>query len=314
MRYKILNTIGDSFSKEAKKILGIFGDVDYFLLTQEELKEKIPDYDLLLVGLGLNITKEVIDKGKNLKIIATATTGLDHIDIDYAKKHGIKIVSLRGENDFLDTITGTAELAFGLMIDLLRFIPHAFEDVKSYHWNRDAFRGKVLRGKTFGILGLGRLGRMMAKYAKAFEMRVIYFDPNSNNEKYEKVDFETLIRESDILSIHVHLSDETENIINAEVFDKMKDSAMLINTSRGKIVNEDDLLRFLNSQKIGGYATDVLSGELNFDKNFSNHPLVEYAKNNKNLIIVPHIGGMTNESREMTDIFIAEKIKKVIDK
>jgi len=153
----------------------------------------------------------------------------------------------------------------------------------------------------------------MGIYGKAFGMKIIYFDPHIDNKEYEKTDFDNLLKQSDIISIHVHLNNETENLFNSEVFSKMKNSAFLINTSRGKIVNEEDLLEALKNKKIAGYGADVLADELEFEKNFSNHSLVEYSKNNRNVIIVPHIGGMTYESRELTDIFIAEKLKSYIE-
>jgi D-3-phosphoglycerate dehydrogenase len=315
---KILNTIPD-FSKKAGEILSQIGEVDYLRLTQQELEEKIGQYQILVVGLGLNINRQVLDRADNLKIIATATTGLDHIDLGYAKSKGIEVLSLRGENDFLDTITGTAELAFGLMLDLMRNISASYESVKEYEWDREKFRGYSVAEKTLGIVGLGRLGKIMARYGNVFGMKVIVYDPNLNDEKFEKlncrkVNFETLVEESDAISIHVHLNQETENMFSKDIFEKMKPAAYLINTSRGKIVNEIDLLEALKNKKIAGYAADVLADELNFEHEFSNNPLVEYAKHNSNLIIVPHIGGMTHESREATDIFIAEKITKHLKK
>lgn len=317
MQHKILCTIGKKYTKEAKKILETMGEIDCYGLAHGELVKKISSYSILLVGLGLKVDKQVINNAENLKIIATATTGLDHIDINYAKSKGIEIISLRGENEFLNTITGTAELAFGLIIDLLRLIHSAFESVKNYQWDRESYRGHSLCGKTLGIVGLGRIGKMMAIYGNAFGMKVIACDPHQDIKIFKdlnckKVDFDDLLKNSDIISIHVHLNNKTKNMFNSEIFEKMKNLAILINTSRGKIVNEDDLLYALENKKIAGYATDVLSGELDFDQDFNNHPLVEYARENNNLIIVPHIGGMTYESREATDIFIADKIKKFL--
>lgn len=311
MLYKILNTIGSQYSSEARPILAKLGQVDYFDLNQKQLLEKIGDYEVLLVGLGLNIDKAVIDRAANLKIIATATTGLDHIDVAYVESHGIKILSLRGETEFLDAITGTAELAWGLMIDLLRLTHQAAQDVKNYHWDRERFRGHNLYGQTLGIVGLGRLGRWMARYGQAFGMKVLACDPHvKQSDLAQMVSFEELIKQSDIVSIHVHLSPETTNMFHDKVFSQMKPTAYLINTARGQIVNEVDLLKALTDKTIAGYATDVLADELGFAEKFKKHPLIEYAKKHDNLLIVPHIGGMTHESRQATDIFIAEKIVK----
>ena len=189
-------------------------------------------------------------------------------------------------------------------------MPYAFDSVKGYQWDREKFRGHNLYGQTLGIVGFGRLGKWVARYGKAFNMNVIYYDPYVDNDECEKKSFDELLSKSDVISIHVPLNNETENMFDSSIFNKMKNSAYLINTSRGKIVNEDDLLKALEERQIEGYGTDVLADELEFAKDFSNHPLVEYAKKNQNLIIVPHIGGMTYESRIATDVFIANKLKK----
>ncbi len=313
----ILDTIEPKISSRAKEILEEFGKVESLSLSQLDFYQKVCDYEVLFVGLGLTIDKNTIDAAKKLKVIATATTGLDHIDVAYAKQKGIEILSLRGEDEFLNSITGTAELAFGLMLDVVRNVSVSFESVKNYQWDREKFCGHSVEGKILGIVGFGRLGKMMAKYGKAFGMKVIVCDPNKTKDEsikagVKKVEFDELLCESDIISLHVHLSDETENMFTEKVFQKMKSSAYLINTSRGKIVNENDLLVALKNKTIAGYGADVLAGELNFSEIFENHPLVEYSKTHDNLIITPHIGGMTHESREATDIFMAEKLKKYL--
>ena len=321
---RILNTIGRVYTEAAKPILEKIGDVDYRDLTQEELKTIIGDYEIAVVGLGLTFNKEVLAAGKNLKVVATATTGLDHIDTKFAEERGVTILSLRGENEFLDTITGTAELACGLMIDLLRFTPWAFDDVKVYRWDREKFRGHNLYSLTLGVFGMGRLGKWMARYGKAFGMRVLYTDPYVTKSPVEvctSVSFDELLKESDVLSLHVHLNDETRGVFDENAFKKMKKGAYLINTARGGIVDEKALLEALKRGGIAGYGTDVLTDETNFNKEFNDpstglrasHPLVEYAKDHKNVIILPHIGGMTAESRERTDVFIAEKVKMFFD-
>ncbi len=318
MGYKILNTI-DSYSEEAKPILESLGEVTYKSdFTQEEFETTATGYDVLVVRLGLDIREAFLEKATNLKAIATATTGLDHIDLETAKEQGVAVVSLRGETEFLNTITGTAELAFGLLLDLARLTPWAFESVRRYEWNLEGFKGHNMAGKTLGVLGLGRLGRMMARYGHAFGMRVVFCDPNVKNDaeeeyrRYAKVDFEMLVRESDALSIHVHLKEDTDNLFTAEVLQKMKPSAYLINTSRGKIVNQDDLIAALEGKHIAGYATDVLEGETEFIRHFADHSLVEYARTHENCIIVPHTGGLTYESRRDTDVFITEKLKRFL--
>src|SRR3989344_4692567 len=313
---KILNTIGDVYTQGAKEILEEVGDVDYKILTQDNLLESIGEYEIAVIGLGLSFMKDVLEKAEKLKIIATATTGLDHIDVKFAKLKGITVLSLRGENDFLDTITGTAELAMGLLIDIVRLTPWAFDNVKEYKWEREKFRGHNLYEKTLGIVGMGRLGTWMARYGKAFGMEVVFYDPHveeSHVPECSKVSFEELFSKSDIISLHAHLNKETENMFTAEVFKKMKNESYLINTARGRIVDEVALLQALENREIAGYAGDVLADEFRFDDTgLVHHPLVDYAKNHRNAIIVPHTGGMTVESRERTDVFVVEKLKKFL--
>jgi len=316
---KILNTIGSAYVDEAKNILDNAGEVDYLdINSQNQLEKKIGDYEIAVVGLGLNYDKKIIDAGKKLKIIATASTGTDHIDVGYAKKRGITVLSLKDDREFLDTVTGTAELAFLLVLALSRNLLPAAKSALSYCWT-EKFRGHNLYQKTLGVVGLGRLGTMVARYGKAFGMEVVAFDPYQD-EKYfsivgcKKVEFEDLLEESDVISIHVHLNKETENMFNKKSFDLMKNSVIIVNTSRGKIIDEKDLLDALSEKKIAGYGTDVLADELDFNDKFENNALIEYAKKNENMIVTPHIGGVTFESREATDIFIAKKVAKEINK
>ncbi|PIQ91700.1 MAG: hydroxyacid dehydrogenase [Parcubacteria group bacterium CG11_big_fil_rev_8_21_14_0_20_39_22] len=315
MSFKILCTLGNDFSAEAKEVLGTIGEVDLKLVSQEDLSIELKEYDAVVIGLGLNFNRKILESATKLKYIATATTGLDHIDLDYAHQKNIKIVSLKGENDFLKTITGTAELAFSLILNLVRKIPWSFDSVKNKEWNRDTFKGISLYGKTIGIIGYGRLGKMMASYARAFGMRVIFYDPFVNDGLgiAEKVGFTDLLKDSDIISIHIHLTPDTENMFDRDTFKIMKKGSFLINTSRGKIVNETELLEALKTKEIGGYGTDVLGNELSFkEKVIATDPLVEYAKENDNLLITPHIGGMTVDSRISTDIFIASKLRNCL--
>lgn len=311
---KILNTLGSHFAPAAKVILGTLGNVDYREVTHKELLGIAGQYDIIVTGLFPMIDKEVMDKAETLKYIAIPANTLENIDVKYAQSKGIEVVSLWGETDFLNTITGTAELACGLMIDIVRATPWAFDDVKNYKWEREKFRGRNLYGKTLGIVGLGRLGTWMARYSQAFGMNVVFYSAHvekSSVPDCRKVTFDELLKESDIISIHAHLNEQTENMFNANAFKKMKNEAHLINTARGKIVDEAALLSALAAGEIAGYAADVLADEFRFDDTgLVNHPLIDYAKKHKNVIIVPHIGGMTVESREQTDVFTVEKLRR----
>ncbi len=317
MKYKILNVLGDTFTPEAAAILEEVGTIDSKVVTEPELAEALRDYDVLFMGLYPNVSKAVMEKAPKLKVVATASTNLYHIDLDYAKERGIKVLSLQNEIEFLNKVTSTAEMAMGLLLDVMRRTPWAFDDIKKYHWDRESFRGHTLYGKTLGIVGLGRLGKWMARYGNAFNMRVIAYSPHMDSSEFKKhnaeaVDFESLLRESDVISINAHLSDETRRMFDTKAFSKMKKSVYIVNTAAGEIVDESALLHALEGNHVAGYAADVLADEMKFDENFSNHPLVEYAKSHDNLIIVPHLGGMTHEARAATDIFMAEKVRDAL--
>lgn len=304
---KILCTIGEQFAEEGKQILEELGDVTYATPTQEELPSLVSDVDILVVQLGITFDKDVIDAAENLKVIATATTGLDHIDVEHAESKGITVLSLKGETEFLNTVTATAEHALGLMIALARKLPAAVQSVKECKWDRTTYKGHSLSGQTLGIVGLGRLGKMMQRYGEALGMNVIYTDTNEAGG----VALEELLKTADFVSLHVPLMKETERLMNSEMIGLMKPSAYLINTSRGDIVNEDELISALESGNLAGYATDVLSGERSFSPEKANNKLIDYAKTHDNVIITPHIGGTTSEAREATDVFIAIKVKAI---
>ena len=294
---KIFCTI-DPFTPEAKTLLE---EVATFTTNTSEA-------EILLVQLGYIIDKQRIDSAPHLKIIATATTGLDHIDTAYAKEKGVDVISLKEETAFLNSITSTAELALGLMISLARNIPSAYVSVLNGNWDREEYRGHSLAEKTLGIIGMGRLGKLMAQYGKGLGMKILFTDPHVEGS----LPLDELLQQSDVVSLHVHLQNDTENMIHTDTLNLMKEGALLINTARGKIVNEDAVIIALESGHLGGYATDVLTDELHFEAGKAHARLIEYAKGHQNVIITPHIGGTTTESREATDIFIAKKLRDAL--
>lgn len=307
---RILVTTASEYPAEARKVLETIGTVDVRTVTQRDLVRTINTYTILIVGLGLRVDEDVIIAGKRLKLIATATTGTDHIDLIAAKARKIPVVSLKGERAFLDGISATAELAWGLLIGLVRNIPVALKTVHQGQWHQQAHIGHMLRGKTLGIVGLGRLGTMVAGYGAAFGMTVLATDPTVKKapKGVKLVPLKTLLAESDCVSIHAPLIDETKGLIDAKAIAAMKDGAVLVNTARGGIVDEAAILKALKSGHLAGYATDVLDGETMFNGDAGGHPLVAYARTHENVLITPHIGGTTEESRAMTDVFIAKKV------
>lgn len=275
--------------------------------------------DILVIKLGMQISKKVLDRLPNLKIIATSTTGLNHIDITEAAERNIKIVSLRGETKFLKTITPTAEETIGLMIAIMRKLPWGFEAVKRGEWTREKFYGKELSGRTLGIVGFGRLGNIVARYAKCFGMSVIACDPHVSGKVMQKAGVKKatigeVFKKAGVVSIHVLLTNKTHGLVKRSYFKLMKPTAYFINTARGELVDEKALLDSLRKKKIAGAALDVLSGEDPEGGHIKRNPLVEYAKRHNNLLIVPHLGGASFDAMAKTEEFIAQKVLREIKK
>jgi len=304
------------YSASAIDLYKSIGEVFLYENLKKQEKGKIKKKaEVLIVMLGHKLDKKLIDTMPNLKIIATQTTGLNHIDVNYLKYKRIKLISLRGQTSFMKNIPSTAEEAFGLMLALSRNLPWAFEDVKEGNWNRGKWFGYQMLGKTLGILGFGRLGTIMAKYGNAFGMKVIACDPNvpkkiMASKKVEKVTIGKLFERSDILSVHVLLTDKTHNLIKEENIKKMKKDAYIINTARAEIFEKGLLYKALKNQWIKGAAIDIMLDEKKDGSHLKTDPLWHYAKKNKNLIIVPHIGGATREAMSITQEFLASLVKK----
>ncbi len=317
MRPRILNLEPEGYNIDALKILTSFSDVDKGPLTQDELLENISQYDGLIVRLGHRIDENVLDAASRLKVISTATTGLNHINCEYAKRIGISIISLQGEATFLDTIQATAEHTWALLLALIRNIPASVRAVDSQHWNRDAFKGSELHGKTLGIIGYGRLGRKVSGYGKAFGMTVIVTDIRSEiiNKELEFVSLTDLLIRADIVTVHIPYNSSTDTLLGRNEFRSMKPGSFFINTSRGEVIDEGALLDSLHQGLLGGAALDVMRGENKNDKKWMlKDPLIQYAKTHRNLIITPHLGGCTYESMAKTEIFIAKKMKDFFHK
>jgi len=271
-------------------------------IPQTKLRSKIKEIDGLICFPYDKINKEVIDLAKNLKVISTYSVGFDHIDTKYAKKRKIRV-------GFTPEVLtdATADLAFSLLLDILRKVSEGDRTIRDGKWKviygAYDYVGMDLQGKTLGILGLGRIGRTLAKRAKAFDMKLVYHNRKRVSKTRERtfkvkyVSFEKLITQSDIISIHVPYTKETEHMFNMKIFRKMKKSAFLINTSRGKIVNEKDLVTALKKKIIAGAGLDVFETEPISKK----HPLVKL----QNVVLVPHIGSSSAETRaKMAEITV----------
>ncbi|MEM2918891.1 MAG: hydroxyacid dehydrogenase [Candidatus Altiarchaeota archaeon] len=299
MKPKILITdkLDEKAVNEAKK----FADVELaYGISHDELLKKIENFDAIVVRSGTKVTRDVIEKSK-LKVIGRAGVGLDNIDLKAAYEKGIVIL-----NSPEAATSSVAELVFGSLICLLRGILKADKSVREGKWERTKFMGYSLKGKTIGIIGFGNIGKDVAKKAKAFGMKILAYDPKLNkkdaeNEGVKKVSLDELIENSDIVTLHVPLTEETKNLLDKEKIGKMKNSAVLLNFSRGEVVDEYALFEALSSGKIRGAALDVFKEEPPKDS-----PLLKL----ENVVLTPHLGASTYEAQEEASLTIIEKIRQ----
>ena len=311
-RLRILNAEARNFSTAARAILEGIGELTEAQLERGDLIRALPDYDVLITRLHNHIDKDVMAAGPHLRAIVTATTGLDHIDLDEAKRRGIAVLSLRGETEFLESVTATAEHTWALLLALVRKVAPAFDDIRKGNWQRDKFIGRALAGRTLGIVGYGRLGRMVTRYGQAFGMNVIVNDiaPERLDAGIRSCSLAELLAASDIVSLHVPLNEPTHGMIGKKEFAQFKSGSVLINTARGEIVDGAALIDALTSGKLAGAALDVVADERPGEGTMQGHPLVRYAGAHDNLLIMPHIGGATEDSMHQTEVFIAEKFRR----
>lgn len=306
--FKVLNTLNLETCKNCLEAFDNIAEVDTLNDDYNLVLKNINRYDAYLSALTVQVDKKILDNATNLKVIGSPSTGTDHLDISYIKKLNIKCFDISKEYKLINSFTATSELAFGSLLMLIRKINIANEATKKGLWEREKYTGMQLFNKTFGILGYGRLGKISANIANGFGMKVIAHDIKKikSNSKVESVSFEELLKRSDILSVHIHLNKKNEKIINKEAFSRVKNNCILINTARGKLVDEDALLDALNSKKIYGAVLDLVDGEWN--NNLLEHGLIKYSKNHSNLLITPHIGGATIESINGARIFMVNKV------
>ncbi|MBW2554373.1 MAG: phosphoglycerate dehydrogenase [Deltaproteobacteria bacterium] len=269
-------------------------------LPPEELKAIIGEYDGLVIRSATKVKPEIIEAADKLKVIGRAGSGLDNVDIPAASKKGIVVMNTPGGN----TIT-TAEHAISMMLALSRKIPQATASMKSKKWEKSKFMGSEIYNKTLGIMGIGSIGSVVADRARGLKMNVLAYDPFLSPERAEKlgvelVNLDDLLKRSDYITIHVPKSKETINLVNKELFSKMKDGVFLINCARGGIVNEKDLCDAIKSGKVAGAALDVFEKE----PPDSDNPLLDLDE----VICTPHLGASTEEAQEKVAVAIAEQM------
>lgn len=318
---RILHLEFDQYPPAIIELLSAQCEVEKFeCASQKQLYRKLQknSYDVIFTRLGLVIDRFAMSLQPSLKLIVTPTTGLNHIDQRAAAKQSIKIISLKGETHFLETVRSTAEHSWGLILALVRSLPSAIDHVLDGGWDRSAFVAEELDGKTLGIIGFGRLGRMVAAYGTAFGMRVLAFDKNQNQfdgcVNVLPVSLNELLAQADVVILLISWSQESENFMNQEKFSLMKAGSFFVNTSRGELVDEDALLDVLKSNKLKGAALDVLRNDSAWTKEAANSPLLRYNRLANNLLITPHMGGFGRCSIAKTRAFITKKFMTEIAK
>ena len=267
-------------------------------MDEAELVRVIPEYHAAVVRSATKITKPVIDAGMNLELLVRAGIGLDNIDVKEAESKGIQV-----SNTPSATTISVAEHTFGLMLATVRSHGPANLSMKAHKWEKKKFKGTELYEKTLGIIGSGRIGLAVAERAIAFGMKVIAFDIVDVHTSLDirQVKLDELLAQADIISLHLPLTDRTRHMISDEAFGKMKDGVIIVNASRGGIIDEQALLRALESGKVRAAATDVYEKEPPDDFSLVDHP---------NVIAMPHIGAAASEGQKRAGFEVARILRE----
>jgi D-3-phosphoglycerate dehydrogenase len=276
----------------------IFCDYDY-----EYLIKNIANFNVIVPHLKVHLSKTILESAINLECIATPSTGLDHIDIEFSRSLGLDIICLHDDRGFIDTITSTSEFAWLLVMASIRRLRSAVNRVvEEKSWINIDIRGYQLQDKVVGIMGFGRLGKHVARYANTFGCRVLAYDIDETVfegvNDVEPVSFERLLAESDIISLHMTLTESSVGIIDAESVGRMKDGVVLVNTSRGALIDSYAVLKGVENGKIGMVAIDVANNEL-CEGRLPNDPLVAASMGNDRILVTPHIGGATYDAHSL---------------
>lgn len=273
-------------------------------ITPDQIKEKIGNYEIVIVRSRTKLTKDLIEKADKCKIIARVGVGLDNIDVDAAKAKGIRVI-----NAVEGAMNAVAELVLGLMLSLAREIPRADREIRNGKWLKKELMGSELSGKYLGVVGLGNIGKKLARHAKALNMNIIGYDVTPIPDEFSrevgliKADLDTLLSSADYISFHVPFTPETHHLVNAQRLSTMKKTTYIINTSRGEIIDEDALYNALKEGKIAGAALDVFEKEPAVGNKLTTLP---------NVICTPHIGAQTREAQALAANVIAEKIIMIL--
>jgi len=299
MMKKIL--VCDALHPDALKELESISEFDVTVKTgmdESELIKTIPEYDAAVVRSATKMTKNVINAASNLKLIIRAGIGLDNIDLTAAKEKAIDVA-----NTPTATTISVAEHTFGLMLGAVRQHGRGNLSMKAHKWEKKTFKGMELYGKTLGIIGSGRIGLAVAQRALAFGMKVIVYDviDVKTDLDIKQVSFDDLLRQADIISLHLPLTEKTRHIISDDEFSKMKQGVVVINAARGGVVDEKALLKALKEEKVRAAAMDVCETEPPEDFELIDHP---------NVLVTPHIGAACSEGQRRAGLEVVNILKE----
>ena len=273
-------------------------------MSEEELRERIADFDAIVVRSATKVTADLIERGGRLKVIGRAGTGVDNVDVDAATKRGIVVVNAPESNS-----VAAAEHTLALALALCRNIPRANASLAKGEWARSQFAGNELYGKTLGVIGFGRIGQLVAKRAQSFEMNVIAFDKFVAAERFRELGVEhaettdELYAEADIVTIHLPKTPDTVNWIDDEAISRMKDGVRIVNCARGELVDLEAVQAALDSGKVAGAALDVFPSEP-----FTDHPLF----GRDNVVVTPHLGASTAEAQDRAGTITADQVRRAL--
>ena len=299
MKILICDNLNQKVCRELETI-GDCIDISKSNSKDKDLANHIKDCEIVVIRSATKLTKEVLDKAEQLKIIARCGVGIDNVYLDFAKSKNIFVTNSPSAN-----LISVVELTVALIISVSRKLSLADSHLKKGEWNRSQFLGNELYGKTLGIVGFGKAGRLVAERMKSFGMSIVFYDPyvTAWNGSEESIKLDDLLRTADVVSIHVIKTKDTENLISKDMLDLLKPSSVIINTSRGGVLDEDYLFELLESEKIFGAGLDVYSNEP--PKNVDRY-------NGLNLVTTPHIGASTNEAQLKAGLETIENIKEIL--
>lgn len=280
---------------------------------RDDTNQVLGGADAIFAPLGFRVDKSRLDRCPKLRAVISNTTSIPHIDAIETERRGIKICALHDEQEFLETITPTAEHTIGLMMALWRKIPAAHAAACRSEWDRRPWGApKMLSRMRLGIVGYGRLGQRVARIAEAIGMDVRFYDPHKIDSCASSLE---LAARSDVLTLHAPANDETRGLISREVLEALPRGAILINTARGELLDTDAMLALLESGHLAGAALDTIDGEYDpgFEDKFAESKIREYAASHDNLILTPHIGGSTIDAWRETERLVIEKAAAVFE-